>query len=211
MTAVRVSPRKQPRQKRAKVTVEAILDATAHVLIKEGYDRASTNKIAAKAGVSIGSLYQYFPSKEALVAALVDRHIQDTAAICATALAEAETMPLADAVRNVVEAILATNAHDPRLRVVILEQVPRVGRLQKLGELHAATTEMLAGVLDRRRAELRVRDTNLAAFMVVEAVDALINASLDPKKPLPGGGEIVAEIADFVLAYLRGTGPVGTF
>ena len=53
------------------MTVEAILDATARVLVREGYARTSTNRVAAVAGVSIGSLYQYFPNKESLVAALV--------------------------------------------------------------------------------------------------------------------------------------------
>ena len=67
-------PRKSASQKRSRVTVETLLDATARVLTRQGYDRASTNRIAATAGVSVGSLYQYFPNKEALVASLVARH-----------------------------------------------------------------------------------------------------------------------------------------
>src|SRR3954466_5834980 len=70
------NPRRRPRQARAQATVEAIVRATARVLVEEGYDRASTNRIAQAAGVSIGSLYQYFPSKEALVAALVESHVE---------------------------------------------------------------------------------------------------------------------------------------
>jgi len=66
----RTNPRKIASQERSRATVDALVEATARILIKEGYDRASTNKIAAVAGVSIGSLYQYFPSKEALVAAV---------------------------------------------------------------------------------------------------------------------------------------------
>ena len=71
------NPRKLASQERSLLTVDALLEATARVLMKEGYDRASTNKIAAVAGVSIGSLYQYFPSKEALVAAVIDRHVHE--------------------------------------------------------------------------------------------------------------------------------------
>ena len=71
----RTTPRKKPRQERSVATVDAILDATARVLCTTGYDRASTNRIALAAGVSVGSLYQYFPSKEALVAALAARHM----------------------------------------------------------------------------------------------------------------------------------------
>lgn len=69
-SGARTRPRKLPKQERSRVTVEAILDATALVLVREGYDRASTKRVAGVAGVSIGSLYQYFPNKESLVAAL---------------------------------------------------------------------------------------------------------------------------------------------
>ncbi len=85
-----------------------------------------------------------------------------------------------------------------------------VSKLQKLSELHAATTLLLAGILSRRRAELRVADTGLAAFMVVEAVNALINASMDPRKPAVAEGRIVNEITDFVLSYLQGRGSPST-
>ena len=69
------SPRKSATQERSKATVDALLSATARVLVKEGHDRASTNKVAETAGVSIGSLCRYFPSNEALVSAVIDRHV----------------------------------------------------------------------------------------------------------------------------------------
>jgi AcrR family transcriptional regulator len=72
---VKTSPRKLPQQGRSRETVDALLEATAQLLVRDGYDKASTNKIALKAGVSIGSLYQYFPSKEALVSELLERQL----------------------------------------------------------------------------------------------------------------------------------------
>lgn len=66
---IRTSPRKLPQQERSKVTVDAILIAAAHILTENGYDNASTNRIAERAGVSISSLYQYFPNKEAIMTA----------------------------------------------------------------------------------------------------------------------------------------------
>src|SRR3982751_2095378 len=68
------NPRKVASQERSRATVDALVEATARILVKEGFDKASTNRIADKAGVSVGSLYQYFPSKEALVAAVIERH-----------------------------------------------------------------------------------------------------------------------------------------
>src|SRR5690242_21861949 len=70
------NPRKEACQERSRATVDALVQATARILVKEGFDKASTNRIAQVAGVSVGSLYQYFPSKEALVAAVIERHQQ---------------------------------------------------------------------------------------------------------------------------------------
>ena len=69
--------RKLPQQDRYFRTVEAILTATAHILTKKGYASLSTNRIAERAGVSIGSLYQYFPNKEAIIKALRENHVND--------------------------------------------------------------------------------------------------------------------------------------
>src|SRR5881394_3122602 len=100
---VRTNPRKLPRQERARATIDALLTATAHVLVKEGFDRASTNRIAEAAGVSVGSLYQYFPSKEALVAALVERHTDLMSAEISSAFERVAKLPLAEAARELVE------------------------------------------------------------------------------------------------------------
>src|SRR6202167_6846461 len=97
------SPRKKPRQQRSQATVECILDATARVLCTTGYDRASTNRVAMAAGVSVGSLYQYFPSKEALVAALVDRHVEQMTSLVTRKLAEVASAPLDEAVCTMIE------------------------------------------------------------------------------------------------------------
>jgi AcrR family transcriptional regulator len=67
-------PRKLATQQRSRATVAALVEATARILVREGFDKASTNRIAQVAGVSVGSLYQYFPSKEALVLAVLERH-----------------------------------------------------------------------------------------------------------------------------------------
>src|SRR5690242_13473336 len=87
-------PRKKPTQARSAATVEALVTATARILVREGYDRASTNKIAREAGVSIGSLYQYYPSKEALVAALIERHMTDRRELLRGAMVDLAAVPL---------------------------------------------------------------------------------------------------------------------
>src|SRR4029077_6829621 len=122
-------PRKSASQKRSRVTVETLLDATARVLTREGYDRASTNRIAAKAGVSVGSLYQYFPNKEALVAGrgagpqwesvwrggVCPRHKREMLERGRHALKEVASFDLATAMRELVGATVDAHLVDPAL------------------------------------------------------------------------------------------------
>src|SRR5215475_16200078 len=93
------NPRKQASQQRSRATVDALIEATARILVKEGFDKASTNRIAEQAGVSVGSLYQYFPSKEALVGAVIDRHNRNTMQVVRAALTEVASQPVERAVR----------------------------------------------------------------------------------------------------------------
>src|ERR1700677_2410729 len=118
MPRVRTSPRKEPRQARSVATVEAILVATARVLTRDGYDHASTNRIAEEAGVSVGSLYQYFPSKEALVAALIDRHMSHMTALLEASIDAVRDASLPIATRTLVDVMIAAHAHNPRLHKV---------------------------------------------------------------------------------------------
>src|SRR5436189_3017781 len=95
-------PRKNASQERSRSTVDALIEATARILVREGFDKASTNRIAEVAGVSVGSLYQYYPGKEALVAAVIDRHNQDIMRVVRAALAEVSSQPVETAVRRLV-------------------------------------------------------------------------------------------------------------
>src|SRR5947207_4379776 len=80
------NPRRRPRQERSRDTVEAIVEAAAQVFERHGYAAGTTNRIAERAGVSIGSLYQYFPNKDAIVAELARRHIAEIGAVAWPAL-----------------------------------------------------------------------------------------------------------------------------
>src|SRR5947209_18080925 len=108
----RTQPRKSPRQERSKQTVKWLLDATVEVLSKEGYKAASTNRIAQKAGVNIASLYQYFPRKEALVAALIDRQIDRMQELVGRELGAVAGLPLAQAIPVVIGALMNSYVDD---------------------------------------------------------------------------------------------------
>jgi AcrR family transcriptional regulator len=198
---LRTSPRKQPRQRRSQETVDAILSATAQILVRHGYEGANTNRIAEAAGVSVGSLYQYFPSKEALIAALIERHSEAMWRLCVERTARAAGKPLAEAAREVIGAIFAAHAVDPKLHRVMREQVPRVGALRQINDVTARCITLVQSYLDARRDEILPRDTALAAYVIVQIVEALAHGSFDRPDDLESGA-LLRETTEVVLRYL---------
>jgi len=170
---VKTTPRKRPRQTRSKVTVDTILAATARVLVKHGFDGLTTNGVAAAAGVSIGSLYQYFPNKEALVAALIEQHVEQMNAAILSELTRVAQLPMAEAIRAVIELTIRAHSIEPELHRVLIEQVPRVGRMARLAAADGICQRMLAGILAARRDELAIRDPETSAFVIVAAIEAI--------------------------------------
>jgi AcrR family transcriptional regulator len=199
----RTTPRKKPRQQRSQETVDCILDATARVLCTTGYDHASTNRVAMAAGVSVGSLYQYFPSKEALVAALVERHVEQMTSLVKRKLAEVASAPLEDAVRTMIESMFEAHAVDPRLHKVLIEQVPRIGKLERVVGVEREVEALVAVFLDARRSELRRTRLAAVAFVVCNVVEAVTHAAVLAELPAEKAREVAAELTDMVLRYLR--------
>src|ERR1700753_1690017 len=99
-----------------------MLEAAIRILEKDGFDGLTTNAVAAKAGVSIGSLYQYFPNKEALVSALIERHCQEMNSAILAELTNVATLPIAQGARRVIELTFSAHAIDPALHRVLTEQ-----------------------------------------------------------------------------------------
>jgi AcrR family transcriptional regulator len=194
--------RKAPVQERSRETVEVILTATARVLVDVGYDHASTNKVAEIAGVSVGSLYRYFPSKEALVAALIERHVQSMLDVCESKLIEMATAPLDVAAHEIVRAILRAQSVNPKLHRILIQQVPRVGQLRNVDALQERFGVLVKAYLENRKKELRPKNIDLAVFMLVRAVEAVAHAAVLEKPDLLIDGELADELAEMVLRYL---------
>ncbi len=197
------SPRKQALQARSRATVDVILKATARILIAEGYDRASTNKVAARAGVSIGSLYQYFPSKEALVAALLERHLEEMGQVLRAAFPRLAAAPIEQAAEEVVRLMVAAHSVDPALHRVFVEQVPRIGQLERIQGFEQEMTGLVRAYLEPRRDKLVVEDLDMAAFIVVGIVESLTHAAVLSRPELLGE-PFVREVSAVVIRYLTG-------
>ncbi len=182
--------------------MEALLGATARVLIREGYERATTIRIAEESGYGVGSLYDYFPNKEALVAALIERHAEQMVALVGSTFRAHADSPLREAVRAWVEAGVEAHLADPELHKVLVEQVPRVGDLERVGAFEGRIAGLVRSYLEGHAAKIRPRDLPLAAFVVAQAVVTLTHKAVAEKPETVEDGRLVGEITEFVLGYL---------
>jgi AcrR family transcriptional regulator len=118
--------RKRPRQRRARATVERIIDAAARILEERGYDGATTNAIAERAAVSPGSLYQYFLDKDAIVAAVLERFVEELLEVVTDPRSAVYRPSHPDFGLAVTRVLVVLESHPSLLRV-LLNEVPRLG------------------------------------------------------------------------------------
>jgi AcrR family transcriptional regulator len=195
-------PRKRPLQERARLTVAAIVEAIAQVLRDEGFDRMTTKRVADRAGVSVGSLYQYFPTREAMLVAVAERHLDEMRAVVARTLEGAPAMTLDELARALVRAAIETHATDPALHRRLMQEVPRVGRLAMLDETRRELHAVLVAFL-RTRDDVVRDDLELVVFMAITAVDALAHAAVVDRAEALEDPAFEAKLADAVGRLLR--------
>jgi AcrR family transcriptional regulator len=200
------SPRKKASQERSRATVCALIEATARILVREGFDKASTNRIAAMAGVSVGSLYQYFPSKEALVAAVIERHQQEIMQVVRGELAQAAGQPIEQGVRTLVAVAVKAHRIDPKLHRVLAEQIPRVGRLEKVETFNRENYTFFRAYLESHREDIRATDLELAAFVCVTSIEALTHTAVLHHEIVSDEATeaLIDEATRLVVGYLTG-------
>lgn len=116
--------RRIPAQERALATVEAMLDAVVQLLKRGGISAITTNRIAERAGVSIGSVYQYFPNKRAIFIALHERHIGTVDTVIQRKITESTGQPLDRLVASLIDGMIEVHASDPELAVLLDSEVP---------------------------------------------------------------------------------------
>ena len=203
--SAQLKPRKRPAQARSRATVEAILVAAAKVLQRQGYAATTTDRIAERAGVSVGSLYQYFPNKDAILVALTERHIDAGFALVrellATALADVQA--LESLLRRFIIAMIGLHEHEPELHRVLFEEAPLPSSLRR--QLRKRENEFATEVCGLLEAhpDVRMKDPKLSAYVLVQTVDALVhNFILHPPEGIDADS-LTEEIVRMLHVHLR--------
>jgi AcrR family transcriptional regulator len=194
------APRKRPKQERSQSTVEAILTATAHILTESGYDQFNTNRVAELAGVSIGSLYQYFPNKEALIVALAEQHASEMVTLAQHHLEGLGDCSIAEVLSRIIKAAFAAHAVNPRLHRVLNEQVPRSIAMQETAEVKMEN--MLRSFLEKRRDQVRPENIELTVFIVGNTIKSLTHRAVLDRPELLRDGNLEQELTMLLLSYL---------
>jgi AcrR family transcriptional regulator len=190
-----------PRQRRSAETVDRILDAAARIFDERGYRATTTNHVAEAAAVSIGSLYQYFPNKDALLVALAERHIDAVAAQFAERLAllRLDQPPLDATVRSLVDLTVELN-DTSRLHAILFTECPRTSALEeRLRRFSDLLTTEVAWHLERTGSA--GADATLRARLVIAAVDAGVHEVILARPSRP---ERAAATAELVALTTRG-------
>ncbi|MCH8543710.1 MAG: TetR/AcrR family transcriptional regulator [Alcanivorax sp.] len=194
------NPRKKPRQRRSQATWDAILDAATQLFGQEGYG-ATTNRIAERAGVSIGSLYQYFPNKDALLMALAERHLAEAFEVLqetfAGLLRDAPDLP--ETLTRLIDTSVALHQRDPAMHRLLFDQTPRtpdaVVRFRQLEDLLAAAVAQQLTRLGVGGPHPQAR-----ALLLVQGLEAQIHgAVLAP----PAGISSEALVAEVRTLWLK--------
>lgn len=194
-TQRRASQRRRPVQRRSHETAEIILRATTQILSRDGLEGLTTNRVAEKAGVSIGSLYQYFPDKEALVAE-IRRHYEEAFRERLIALTrDLHGLPLGEAIAQCVRVLIAIHVEDPRLHNAVSAAGIDATERSLLDQL-AATW------LESRRTDVRRPNHMLAAAIALDAAESLIHGVALRTPELLANDAFADEITDLLVRYL---------
>ena len=177
--ATALEPRKMPIQTRATATVRAICEATIQVLLSHGADRLTTTRVADRAGVSVGTLYQYYPNKRSLLFAVFEDHMNKVSEAVESACADARYKPMSEMIRRVVAAFVDVKMQRADISVALYKVAPDVGgpalvkrtgqRLRKAIEAMLLTTPDLKLPPDRFAIDMMLSGMSGAMRSALEA------------------------------------------
>ncbi|MBM9459535.1 TetR/AcrR family transcriptional regulator [Nocardioides sp. zg-536] len=197
--------RKSPRQARAKETVERIVTAGRAVLVEDGYDAFSTNRVAARAQVSPGSLYQYFPDKAAILDVVLDRYWAEVADRVARSLADRVASPEPASptlVRQTADALVAALEADRALLRVVAEVLPLQRSRERRAALENRVAELATVYLAARSGTRRPVPAH-AAWVLVLAFETLASRWVLDQPPSLSREELVDEMTALAVGYLQ--------
>ena len=197
-----ISPRKQPKQARSTGLVSAILEAAVQVLAKEGAQRFTTARVAEKAGVSVGSVYQYFPNKAAILFRLQSDEWRQTTELLRNILADREKPPL-ERLRILVHAFIQSEVDEAAMRVALGDAAPLYRDAPEAREARASGGQSVQVFLQEALPNAS-RATRALAGELIKTTLSVVGKEFSEEPRTPARIKVYADaMADMFCAYLR--------
>jgi AcrR family transcriptional regulator len=196
--------RRKPAQARALDTVEVILQASAQILEREGRTAFNTNHVAERAGISIGTLYQYFDNKQAILLEIARREIERDRVSVSKAIVSASEGPPADPARIGLRALIASQRQQSKVRRAAFDALAAEG-LSQFGSESAAAFQHVTQLIGMRRERLfsagARQPSPMGLFIISRAVTAVIRAAIVEESPYLNSAEFEDELVHLVRAF----------
>lgn len=196
-----LQPRKTPVQARSTDTVDAILDATLQVLASVGKEQLTTTRVAQRAGVSVGTLYQYFPNKVSLLQACLRRHMDEVTSGIAEACAERQGSSAIEMADGIVEAYLAAKMQHMEQSVALYSVSADIDGMQIGKDAYAKARQSVAAMF--ATAPDLGKDPQTVATVVLAAMNGIARRLLESGSPAAEFQELHKELLLLVHSYLR--------
>lgn len=194
-------PRKSPVQARSTVSVNSILEATIQVLLDVGKERLTTTRVAQRAGVSVGTLYQYFPNKSALLQAALRNHLESIAGALEEVCRKERTSSLQHMVTRLVDTFLDAKMRDLKTSVALYSVSSDVDGLRIAREVGARVNKAIASVLATACEPLQ-NDPQLVASIIQGAMAGVSRQLLESASPEKQYQPLKRELALMMRAYI---------
>jgi AcrR family transcriptional regulator len=201
-SVVVLEPRKSPVQARSAASVDAILEATIQVLLSVGKERLTTTRVALRAGVSVGTLYQYFPNKSALLQAALKRHLEHVAGVVERVCREQEGGTLQQMAPALVDAFLDAKMREPKTSAAFYSVSADVDGAKIALRIRLRTNKAIVAMLASAREPLN-KKPEIVASMVQSAMTGMSQRILTSSAPEKEFSLLRGELTFLVNAYLE--------
>ena len=198
-----INPRKTPKQSRSRFMVDVIVSSATRILVTEGYDRFTTNRVAEVAGVSVGSIYQYFPNKDSLISEIARRHVTDLLTAINEAYDFAAHNSLQDVARQIVRNHIAIHNMHPKLHRALSREIPRLGHLEWKAGMKDVISEKLQLLLKKFPETCNIENPDMVIFVLFTTVESVVDRALVEKPELINSGALEETLTKLILSYLK--------
>ena len=193
--------RRKPQQERSRAMVERIIAAGQAVLLRDGYEKASTNRVAQEAGISPGSLYQYFPDKEAILTAVIDRYSDELSQQLTAVLTERLDLPGPELVRATLERLVDVLAENVEFLRLIVDQLPRARFGHKTAAMEQRVGDLISAYLVLQKPSDRMTDPPTSAWILVRTVEHLTVQYVLEEPTIPRD-RFIEEMTALIVGYV---------